>query len=515
MNKWISIIRHHIRAKQEHRLLVQAMRNDPLPAPSGCLKQRLLADAAAASRLSHTQVTRPRLLWAVPAVVLAMALIGVVWGVNSHRNDSVNPARIAQQPASVRSDTHPVKPAGRHDIKVIAPVVRKAAMVSTTKGHPKTHRYPAVSPQQPQRVERVVALRRIASAPLYTPLPTQNDLIPDQYVVKQRLVKHNSIRLMDTVDESKFDALSSFDTTTETPSINVTVLRACKYDTGWYVYASAWNKDEEGRSVKTEWTITDDPHAQRTQELGLIPSRAADTANGPYAAIREPLLVIGNQIRLLSAQLKKLQSDLKFMTAQQNLSLKYRETAKRSESLSPKQQVLPQLKADMKQLREQITEHTVALAAAQRLVALAKPVDIVLKSARIRQAAEALSKVTSLKITVDAKVPNDISVKTEARGVPLGAVLEVIASAAHLSISPGKAGGLILMSTGKTSKQVNEINLGPNAPWSSEWPQQIDEAIYCPVGLRWLNLYGAVRDQTPMPTIVPTSDIPVADVKTD
>ncbi len=259
---------------------------------------------------------------------------------------------------------------------------------------------------------------------------------------------------------------------------------------------------ENGRSGTIEALPMLSPAPNVSDPTAASPTDQA--ADGAYTEIQEPLRAINNQIRLLSSQLNELQSELKFLTAQQHLSLRYRETAKRRESRPPKQQVLPQLNADMKQLREQIAECTAALAAARRLVTLAKPVDIVLKSARIRQAAEALSKVTSLKITVDAKVPNDISVKTEARGIPLGAVLEVIASAAHLTISPGAEGGLILMSPGKTSERVNETTQGPNTPWSKEWVMMDDGSLIRPVGRRWLNLYGAVRDQTPMPTVVPT-----------
>ncbi|MHB1463371.1 MAG: hypothetical protein ACYC1M_18945 [Armatimonadota bacterium] len=271
--------------------------------------------------------------------------------------------------------------------------------------------------------------------------------------------------------------------------------------------------------IRCRWLTPEEIKRRENGRIGTIeaipniapnvsaPAAASPTdqaADGAYTEIQGPLLAINNQIRLLSSQFNKLQSELKFLTAQQHLSLRYRETAKRRESLSPKHQVLPQLNVDMKQLREQISERTANLAAARRLIALAEPVDIVLKSARIRQVAEALSKVTSLKITVDANVPNDISVKTEAREIPLGAVLEVIASAAHLTISPGADGGLILMSPGKKSERTQQIYQGPNTPWSKEWVMMDDGSLIRPVGRRWLNLYGAMRVQPPMPTVVPT-----------
>ncbi|MHB1463370.1 MAG: hypothetical protein ACYC1M_18940 [Armatimonadota bacterium] len=268
MNKWISIIRQSIRAKHEHRLLVQAMRNDPLPAPSEGLKQRLLADAAAASRLSHVQVKRPNLLWTTPAAVLAVALIGFVWGVVTHRDDSVSPARIAQKPARVPTRFSVVKPTVIPEVKHVGPAVQLKAMLSTVKSVAVPHRYPVVSPQQPQRVERVVALRQIASVPPYTPFPTQSART-DQYVVEQRLEKPNSIRSLSTVDQNRVSATNQFALARTMPSIKVSIGYAADDEIG-YAYASAWSTDKDGHRVKTEWSITYDPYAQRTQEEVLV-----------------------------------------------------------------------------------------------------------------------------------------------------------------------------------------------------------------------------------------------------
>ncbi len=240
------------------------MRNAPLPAPLEGLKQRLLADAAAASRLSHVQVKRPNLLWAVPAIVLAVVVIGVVWSVNSHRDEANNQARIASKPASVRSETHMVKPTVIPEVKHVGPAVQLKAMLSTVKSVAVPHRYPVVSPQQPQRVERVVALRQIASVPPYTPFPTQSART-DQYVGEQRLEKPNSIRSLSTVDDNRVSATTQFVLARTMPSIKVSTGYAADDEIG-YAYASAWSTDKDGHRAKTEWTITDDPYTQRTQE---------------------------------------------------------------------------------------------------------------------------------------------------------------------------------------------------------------------------------------------------------
>jgi hypothetical protein len=121
-----------------------------------------------------------------------------------------------------------------------------------------------------------------------------------------------------------------------------------------------------------------------------------------------------------------------------------------------------------------------------RLLALAQPVDVSLKSANIRQAAEVLSSASGLKITVDAKVPQNVFVTTEAEGVPVGGVLEVIASSAHLTIVPQDV-GIVLRNPGQLRIDGKDVAIdGCNSPWSDEWSTG---GLPSPLGRRWLRLF--------------------------
>jgi hypothetical protein len=121
-----------------------------------------------------------------------------------------------------------------------------------------------------------------------------------------------------------------------------------------------------------------------------------------------------------------------------------------------------------------------------RLLALAQPVDVSLKSANIRQAAEVLSKASGLKITVDAKVLQNVFVTTQAQDVPVGGVLEVIANSAHLTIVP-QGDGVDLSNPGQLRIDGKDIAvLGSNWPWSDEWSAGGPPS---PLGRRWLRLF--------------------------
>jgi hypothetical protein len=157
--------------------------------------------------------------------------------------------------------------------------------------------------------------------------------------------------------------------------------------------------------------------------------------------------------------------------------------------------------ADAQVAASKLEQCTMALRNAQRLEALAKPMDIVFKSASIRQAAEALSRAAGISITVDEGVPKNIYVKTQAHGVPLGAVLEVIADTAHLVIAPDDQGGLLLRVSGRISingKSVAYDSL--NLPWSEEWTAPPCAGGYVALGHRWLRLIENLDYLDPEPT---------------
>lgn len=131
----------------------------------------------------------------------------------------------------------------------------------------------------------------------------------------------------------------------------------------------------------------------------------------------------------------------------------------------------------------------------QRLVNLSKPVSVALKSVNIRQAVDALSREAGMSISLEDNVPQGILVNTDAQNVPLGAVLEVIADAAHLVIAPSDA-GIALRQQGKLVVDGKSIALADsNAPWSDEWGAAC-AADKCALGQRWLRLFSATAYST-------------------
>jgi hypothetical protein len=217
------------------------------------------------------------------------------------------------------------------------------------------------------------------------------------------------------------------------------------------------------------------------------------------------VLAVRSQIRFLESQITQLAAQ--YVAAQQNLK---DTTAWFNMGLAPRSDVAP-LEVEVEQLRDQLLQCKAALVEARRLAALAQPVDIVLKSASIRQAAEALSRVSAVKISVDAKVPKNVYVKTQARDVPLGAVVEVIANAAHLIIAPSDDGGLVLRPPGKLVVNGASFNYqGDNWPWSDDWVAFASGGAYRPLGRRWLRLFDSATylssppETRPMPKPAPS-----------
>lgn len=166
-------------------------------------------------------------------------------------------------------------------------------------------------------------------------------------------------------------------------------------------------------------------------------------------------------------------------------------------------------KLELQQLQVQLAQLELAFVSARRLVAIAQPVDIDLKSADIRKATEALSRVSGIKIAVAENVPKDVTVTAQAKSVPLGAVLEVIANAAHLTIAPDEGGGLVLRAAGKLVLNGQTIAYeGGNLPWSDEWGAFAKPGASTTLGRRWLSLFGGFSYQPPKVNTTPPAKKP-------
>lgn len=223
------------------------------------------------------------------------------------------------------------------------------------------------------------------------------------------------------------------------------------------------------------------------------PKDAGVARQGSVIAVGREVSRISGDIAVLEAQSRALDEKLQLTKSQVEVGLA---------TLSD----VDPLEVEAKQVRERLSQRMQDLIEVRRLVALAQPVDIVLKSASIRQAAEVLSRVSGVKITVDASVPKNVSVRAQARSVALGAVIEVIADAAHLTISPANDGGLLLRRAGKLVIDGKAINYqGDNWPWSDEWISAARGGQYLPMGRRWLRLFENAQYLFSTPAAGPTT----------
>ena len=194
----------------------------------------------------------------------------------------------------------------------------------------------------------------------------------------------------------------------------------------------------------------------------------------------------------IDQQLSGLQSMMKQLTIQNDaLKEKIRQAKKRIDEgmAGAGESDMAPMEAQAMQIEEQMKQVQRALTVTQRLLSLSHPVDITLKSSAIRQAAEALSRVSKLSIAVDPKVPRDVHVNAEAQNVPLGAVIEVISNAAGLIIAPTDDGGLLLRLPGKLVVDgTSYMSEGRSAPWSDDWGI-VSPYEGFPVGQKWQGLF--------------------------
>lgn len=114
-------------------------------------------------------------------------------------------------------------------------------------------------------------------------------------------------------------------------------------------------------------------------------------------------------------------------------------------------------------VRESERQHSVRLAALQR------PIDVELRDAAVRQAAQAISQASGVTIRADEHIPAETRLTVVARGVPLATVLDTIARQSGLLIAPDENGVLLKpMPSLEVNGQRTDL-LTPFAPWSTEW----------------------------------------------
>jgi hypothetical protein len=106
---------------------------------------------------------------------------------------------------------------------------------------------------------------------------------------------------------------------------------------------------------------------------------------------------------------------------------------------------------------------------ATRLAVLQRPIDVELREATIRQAAQSIAQAAGIPVQVEGGVPDDKRLTVVARGIPLATVLDSIARQSGLMIAPYNNGvSLKPMPSLEVNGQRTNFML-PFAPWSSEW----------------------------------------------
>lgn len=227
--------------------------------------------------------------------------------------------------------------------------------------------------------------------------------------------------------------------------------------------------------------------------LLVIASAASAQVPGPPGVAKQGISIGPSKISVLAveAQVSTLKSQAKQLEIQLSAVDERIRAAKQRQSAglaTPDE--LAALETKAAQLKESVSETGRELTMAERLKMLADPVDVTLKSSTIRQAAGALSLASKLKIAVDLKVPQDIHVNAEAQGVPLGAVIEVIANSAGLVIAPSDDGGLLLRMQGKLVVDATSyVSDSDSFPWSDDWGIGRRGS---PVGRIWLGLFDGI-----------------------
>ena len=253
MNKWLQHIQKIYKVRRDQRYLEDVMRHSTVPVPSKELRTRLMVDANSVSCQTTPRSRYLSAAWMAPAAVLII-LVGI-WAVRMHQP---NVGLTRTSTSERRGESHPTKLSSTNPYGKILhrPASKTESVMQTVKHQRVSSPKPEHSATPVVRYASATQLR-VGLQKATTPFSIQN--APGG---TSRFTRSLSIN-----DENRVSVLNQVTGLSESrlTDISVSVSHAQESDDS-YAYASAWNTDDQGQRVKTEWTLISNPQAQRTQE---------------------------------------------------------------------------------------------------------------------------------------------------------------------------------------------------------------------------------------------------------
>lgn len=154
------------------------------------------------------------------------------------------------------------------------------------------------------------------------------------------------------------------------------------------------------------------------------------------------------------------------------------------------EKLVEQMKKELAEIDSEIADLTAA--EEKRFGPLRRPVNLELKNATLRQAAEALTQVSGTRVRVDPAVPEDTRLTLDANAMPLANVLAAIAGKTVLMIAPTDDGVLLKRWPSLAINGLNQVVTGNLAPWSDEWERRPTTAQVAQNNTGFGGGYGAV-----------------------
>lgn len=104
-----------------------------------------------------------------------------------------------------------------------------------------------------------------------------------------------------------------------------------------------------------------------------------------------------------------------------------------------------------------------------RVLTLARPVDVTLQGVAVQDAAQALTQASGVPIVVDPQVGTGTRVSLAAHGVPLGMLLEAVARQTNLALAPLPHAVRLALPPALSINGQPAPLAASFAPWTNDW----------------------------------------------